>query len=375
MRKVPFSSGNSEGGRVEPSLQNRGLALRHLAISHSAARVPAQPTGAQAAWKLNPPIGPSGRGLSARKRFGTSLLCMVRESTSSRATPPAVTSAFLKPSVPVIGMEPFRAHSEPLAFVPARAPPPLRSFGRHAGLGFRTSASAPESPGKDTASTAAKFLAGCQRFRSHTNRREPIPTPGKNRSRGLSVPAGMATTRLTRRGSPGPESRNGRTAESRDWTSVLSFSKFGRRRRAGIMPRNSATQGTSAVSGTRAGAADDGVAQRSGIAIAPWSQCPDRITPGGENDGRLCELAPTSSSETASPRSEVHNRLAERAAPARRPGVAKSVEHVGGLVADREDLARLLDLGGDALGLEEIDRVLHAERGERRVEEFCPGGP
>ena len=49
-------------------------------------------------------MGPSRSSSSpARYRSGTILLCILRESTSFRATPPAVTSALPKPSVPVIG--------------------------------------------------------------------------------------------------------------------------------------------------------------------------------------------------------------------------------------------------------------------------------
>ena len=47
------------------------------------------------------------------------------------------------------------------------------------------------------------------------------------------------------------------------------------------------------------------------------------------------------------------------------------LEHVGGLVADGENLTGLLDLGGDAFGFEKIDRLLHAEGGECGMEKFA----
>ena len=40
---------------------------------------------------------------------------------------------------------------------------------------------------------------------------------------------------------------------------------------------------------------------------------------------------------------------------------------VGGLVADREDLAGFFDLGGHTFGLEELDGLLDAQRRQRRV--------
>src|SRR4051794_20794365 len=68
------------------------------------AAAPASQPVLQAAWKLYPPIGPSRSSTSpARYRPGQTLLSIVRESTSSSDTPPDVTSAFSKPSVPRTG--------------------------------------------------------------------------------------------------------------------------------------------------------------------------------------------------------------------------------------------------------------------------------
>ena len=59
-------------------------------------------------------------------------------------------------------------------------------------------------------------------------------------------------------------------------------------------------------------------------------------------------------------------------APLREP-TQKRVEHIDRAVADREDLAGLLDLGRDAAFFEELDRLARAERGESRVQELAVG--
>ena len=60
--------------------------------------------------------------------------------------------------------------------------------------------------------------------------------------------------------------------------------------------------------------------------------------------------------------------------PAASQAAQQRVEHVGAPVADGKDLAGLLDLGGDAFGLEQLERVrtLRAARAECRKR---PGGP
>ena len=58
-------------------------------------------------------------------------------------------------------------------------------------------------------------------------------------------------------------------------------------------------------------------------------------------------------------------------AAARQPR-EKRAQHVGRLVAHREYLAGFLDLGGNPFGLEQLDALLDAQRGQRRVQK-SPG--
>ena len=58
-----------------------------------------------------------------------------------------------------------------------------------------------------------------------------------------------------------------------------------------------------------------------------------------------------------------------RTAPLRRRRRSRASSTSSGLVADGKDLAGLLDLGGDALGLEEIEVSCTLKRGQGRVQE------
>src|SRR5262245_16009347 len=111
--------------------------------------------------------------------------------------------------------------------------------------------------------------------------------------------------------------------------------------------------------------------RREAIAVAGGAASGVTLSTCGQNHLSHGKRAPRRRQcEAAFTQAQIGQRLSQRQRRATALQAAEQgTEHVGRLVADREDLARLLELGGYAFRLEKRDRVLDTQRGQSRVQE------
>ena len=315
----------------------------------------------------------------AKKSPGTSRLSIVCESTSSKATPPAVTSALLKPKVPLTGI------SNCLSQATSRCRS-LRetSAARRSAIETRL--------GDDRLGQTLRHVAG---------RRCPGPIARLPRDM-------LPETRPARASALRSGSRSHRSTSRRGWawplTARLTSSaagpvtpKWANNKRA--PPLGQADRPGRAVAGLDHPHADvrqrdalqpedpRGVGRdrhqggprrndrmpklgRPTVAIARRTAAGIRLPSGREDDG-LRPQRPLGSDDPQAARigrDRLHGLVGGQRAAAAAESCQQCSQNVVGPIAHGEDFSARLDLGGNAFGFDQIDELIGSQGGQGRME-------